>query len=1040
MITASIKAALKYRSLVLLGAVIIALLGWRAVQQTPVDAIPDLSDVQVIIKTEFPGQAPSIVEQQVTWPLSNIMLAVPGAETVRGYSFYGDSYVYVIFADDTDLYWARSRVLEYLNQAQGRLPAGVTPELGPDASGVGWIYQYALRDEQQQYHLGELTAIQDWFLKQQLQSIKGVAEVATVGGMVNTFQVVVEPKRLQQYGLTVAAVEQAIADHNNEVGGGIIEMAEAEYMVRGTGYIQSLDDLRQIPLPQRNERGATLTLADVAQVRRGPESRRGIADLNGEGEVVGGIVVMRDGGNAREVISAVEQKLAELEPGLPAGVTIETTYNRADLISRTIANLTTKLWQELAFVAIVVTVFLLHLRASLVALISIPLAVLASFILMRQLGISANMMSLGGIAIAIGTLVDAAIVMVENTHKHLHQYQVEHGQPARAAQHWQIVQRASIEVGPALFLSLLIITVSFLPVFTLEAQEGRLFEPLAYTKTFAMAAAALIAVTVIPVLLGYLVRGRMRSERQNPLNRMALAAYRPLLRFTLAWPKTVIAVIALLTASAIYPWQQLEQEFLPRIDEGDLLYMPTTLPGLSPAQAGKLLQQTDALIAAQPEVERVFGKAGRAQTATDPAPLTMFETTIQLKPKSQWREGITLDDVIAELDQRVQVPGLTNAWVQPIKTRIDMLATGLRTPLGIRVTGPNLTSIQALATEIEGTLRGLPGLRSVFAERPLQGRYIEIVPNLAKAARYGVEQAQLQQIIRYAIGGAEVSEAVLGIERYPINLRYPRQYRDHVSRLKSLPVVNRAGTWVTLADVADIRISSGPAQIRSENAQLSSWLYLDLADGVTAAAVIEAAQQRLTELDIPAQHALEWQGQYEQMERVKNKLQTVIPLTLAVILALLYLVFQSYRQALWVIATLPVALAGGLWLLWWLEFNLSVATAVGFIALAGVAVEFGVVMLLYLNNAWQAQSEQSLASLEAAIEEGALQRLRPKLMTVLTIVFGLLPIMLTTGTGSEVMQRIAAPMLGGMILAPLLSLLVLPAIFKLFWQRRLKDS
>ncbi|RUO78505.1 efflux RND transporter permease subunit [Pseudidiomarina taiwanensis] len=1040
MITASIKAALKYRSLVLLGAVIIALLGWRAVQQTPVDAIPDLSDVQVIIKTEFPGQAPNIVEQQVTWPLSNIMLAVPGAETVRGYSFYGDSYVYVIFADDTDLYWARSRVLEYLNQAQGRLPAGVTPELGPDASGVGWIYQYVLRDDSNQYHLGELTALQDWFLKQQLQSIKGVAEVATVGGMVNTFQVVVEPKRLQQYGLTLAEVEQAITDHNNEVGGGIIEMAEAEYMVRGTGYIQSLDDLRQIPLPQRNERGATLTLADVAQVRRGPESRRGIADLNGEGEVVGGIVVMRDGGNAREVISAVEQKLAELEPGLPAGVTIETTYNRADLISRTIANLTTKLWQELAFVAIVVIVFLLHLRASLVALISIPLAVLASFILMRQLGISANMMSLGGIAIAIGTLVDAAIVMVENTHKHLHQYQVEHGQPARAAQHWQIVQRASIEVGPALFLSLLIITVSFLPVFTLEAQEGRLFEPLAYTKTFAMAAAALIAVTVIPVLLGYLVRGRMRSERQNPLNRIALAAYRPLLRFTLVWPKTVIAVIALLTASAIYPWQQLEQEFLPRIDEGDLLYMPTTLPGLSPAQAGKLLQQTDALIAAQPEVERVFGKAGRAQTATDPAPLTMFETTIQLKPKSQWREGITLDDVIAELDQRVQVPGLTNAWVQPIKTRIDMLATGLRTPLGIRVTGPNLTSIQALATEIEGTLRGLPGLRSVFAERPLQGRYIEIVPNLAKAARYGVEQAQLQQIIRYAIGGAKVSEAVIGTERYPINLRYPRQYRDHISRLQSLPVVNRAGTWVTLADVADIRISSGPAQIRSENAQLSSWLYLDLADGVTAAAVIEAAQQRLAQLDIPAQHALEWQGQYEQMERVKNKLQSVIPLTLAVILALLYLVFQSYRQALWVIATLPVALAGGLWLLWWLEFNLSVATAVGFIALAGVAVEFGVVMLLYLNNAWQAQSEPSLASLEAAIEEGALQRLRPKLMTVLTIVFGLLPIMLTSGTGSEVMQRIAAPMLGGMILAPLLSLLVLPAIFKLFWQRRLKDS
>lgn len=1037
MLTPIIEGSIRNRVVVLIAAIIVAWLGWRAMVTTPLDAIPDLSDVQVIVKTSYPGQAPQLVEEQVTWPLANVMLAVPGATEVRGYSFFGDSYLYILFDDGTDIYWARSRVLEYLNQAQQRLPAGVTPTLGPDASGVGWIYQYVLTDPTGQHDLGALTSLQNWFLKQELQSVPGVAEVATVGGMIQAYQVVVEPARLNAYGLTLSQIRDAIQTANQEVGGGIVEMAEAEYMVRGTGYLQSLDDLRQLPLPVRSAAGSAITLEDVATIRRGPMSRRGMAELNGEGEVVGGIVVMRHGENALATIERVQAKLAVLQQGLPDGVTLTTVYDRSQLIERAVENLEQQLMKEMLWVAGVCVLFLLHLRSSLVAVITLPLAVLMSFLVMRWLGINANIMSLGGIAIAIGALVDAAIVMVENAHKHLERYEQQHQQRPQGEEHWRVIRAAASEVGPTLFLSLLIITLSFLPIFAFDQQEGRLFSPLAYTKTFAMAAAALLAVTLVPVLMGYCVRGRLVSEQRNPLTRMLITLYRPVLLVVLRWPKLTLVLALFAVVSAYYPWSKLGTELMPTMQEGDLLYMPSTLPGISPAAAVTLLQQTDRLIKQVPEVATVFGKVGRADTATDPAPLTMLETTIQFKPKSQWRPAMTMEKIIAELDAVVQVPGVTNAWVQPIKTRIDMLSTGLKTPLGIKIAGPELTEIQRIGSELEGLIKPLPGVQSVLAERPASSRYIEIRPRLEAAARYGIDQAAIHRMIQWAIGGGVIAETIEGTERYPITLRYPRAERDHLASLKTLPMLSHDGAWVTLEQVADIQVTEGPAMIRSENARPNGWVFVDVAEGVALGDVIHAAESVLADYVLPPKYSLEWSGQYESMQRVQGKLQQLVPATLAVIFLLLYLTFHSVKQALLILTLVPMALAGSLWLIWALGFHLSLAVVVGMIALAGVAAEFGVIMLLYLNQAWRDSPQMSIADLRQAVLEGAVQRVRPKAMTVMTIIAGLLPIMLTDGTGSEVMQRIAAPMIGGMIAAPLLSLFLIPAVFWLYHQRRL---
>jgi len=1039
MLAKLIEWSIRNRLLVLVAAMLAAWMGWRAMQQTPLDAIPDLSDVQVIVKTSYPGQAPEIVEQQVTWPLANIMLSVPAATQVRGFSFFGDSYLYIIFEDGTDPYWARSRVLEYLNQAGDALPESVTPALGPDASGVGWIFQYALVDRSEQNHLGELTSLQNWFLKQELQSVKGVAEVATVGGMVETYQVVIEPSQLRQHNLTLTQVKDLIQAANNEVGGSVVSMAEAEYMVRGKGYIQSLEDLQRLPLNVQSDSGYSLTLADVATIRKGPQSRRGIAELDGEGEVVGGIVVMRQGENALATIDRVKAKITELERGLPEGVELVTTYDRSQLINRAVDNLTDKLLEEMAFVALVTLLFLLHVRSALVALITLPLAVLMSFLVMRWMGINANIMSLGGIAIAIGALVDAAIVMVENTHKHLERYQHKHGQPPTGAAHWQLVTHAATEVGPALFLSLLIVTLSFVPVFALEAQEGRLFAPLAYTKTFAMAAAALLAVTLVPVLMGWFVRGKIISETRNPLTRAMIWLYRPVLNAVLNWPKSTLVIAALMALSAAYPLTKLGQEFMPPMQEGDLLYMPTTLPGISVETTTKLLQQTDKLIKQVPEVKRVFGKAGRADTATDPAPLTMLETTIQLHPQAEWRAGMTIEKIIAELDATVQVPGVTNAWVQPIKTRIDMLSTGLKTPLGLKISGPELDEIQRIGADLEQALGALPESKSVYAERAASGRYITITPKLTAAAQYGFSQADIHAHIQYAIGGANIAETIEGTERYPINLRYPRASRSHVETLKSLPMRSNTGAWVTLEQVAAIEVTRGPSMIRSENARPSGYVFIETAADVAINDYIAAAAPILDDLELPPRYAVSWSGQYEYMQRVEAKLFEVVPMILAVILVLLYFVFRSLKQGLLIMATLPLALAGSLWFVWLLGFNLSIAVIVGMIALAGVAAEFGVVMLLYLNHAWRDAQQRDRTGLRAAVMEGAVMRVRPKAMTVVTIIAGLLPIMLTDGTGSEVMQRIAAPMIGGMVVAPLLSLLVLPAVYWLWHQRRYPD-
>ncbi|WP_076924047.1 efflux RND transporter permease subunit [Pseudoalteromonas sp. EB27] len=1039
MITAIIRWSVSNRFFVLLLTLILLGGGLFAVKNTPVDALPDLSDVQVIIKTTYPGQAPQVVQDQVTFPLTTAMLSVPGAQTVRGFSFFGDSYVYVIFDEKTDLYWARSRVQEYLSQVASRLPDNATPELGPDATGVGWIYLYALVDKTNKHDISQLRSLQDWFLKFELQTVPGVSEVAAVGGMVKQYQVNVEPDKLRAYGIPLSLIQTAIQQGNQEMGASVVEMAEAEYMVTSTGYIKSVADLEAIPLGV-NANGTALQLRDVADIRVGPQMRRGIAELNGEGEVTGGIVIMRYGENAQKTIELVKEKLESLKKGLPEGVEIVPVYDRSNLINNAVDNLTSKLIEELIVVALVCVVFLFHVRSSLVAIITLPLGILTAFIIMYWQGINANIMSLGGIAIAIGAMTDGAIVMIENMHKHMEKT------PLTKENRWEVVAKSASEVGPALFFSLLIITVSFMPVFILEAQEGRMFAPLAYTKTYAMAASAGLAITLVPVLMGYFIRGKVISEQKNPVNRLLVAAYRPLLNWVLKFPKMTLVLAVVVSVIGFYPVNKIGSEFIPPLDEGDLMYMPTTYPGLSVGKAREILQQTDKLIATVPEVKTVFGKVGRAETATDPAPLTMIETFIQLKPKDEWREGMTLEKLKKELDGLVKFPGLTNAWVMPIKTRIDMLATGIKTPVGIKVAGPKLSEIQKIGQQIEVLLKDVQGTASVYSERVAGGRYIKVDINREKAARYSLNISDVQQVVSTAIGGTNVTQTVEGQERYPVNLRYPQAYRDSPEELMLLPIVTPTGQRIALGDVADVFIEDGPPGIKSENARLNGWSFIDI-DGVDIGTYVEHAQQVLNkDLILPAGYSITWAGQYEYMQRAKDKLTYVLPLTLAIIIVLLYLNFRSFAEVTIIMATLPLAMIGGVWLMYLEGFNFSVAVGVGFIALAGVAVEIGVIMLVYLNQAYQEkclEAEQagkplSLVQLQQAIIEGAGLRVRPVMMTVATIIIGLLPVLYGTGTGSEVMSRIAAPMVGGMGIAIVLTLLVIPAVYLLWRKQGLK--
>ncbi|KTD98424.1 efflux RND transporter permease subunit [Pseudoalteromonas sp. H71] len=1036
MIAAVIRWSVYNRLFILLLTLILVGGGVFAVKNTAVDALPDLSDVQVIVKTSYPGQAPQVVQDQVTFVLTTAMLSVPGAKTVRGFSFFGDSYVYIIFDDSTDLYWARSRVQEYLTQAANRLPEGATPELGPDASGVGWIYLYALVDKTNKHDISQLRSLQDWFLKFELQTVPGVSEVASVGGMVKQYQVNVDPNKLRAYGIPLSLIQTAIEQGNQETGASVIEMAEAEYMVTSTGYIKSVADLEAIPLGT-NANGTALQLRDVANIRLGPQMRRGVSDLNGEGEATGGIVVMRYGENAQKTIELVKAKLESLKKGLPEGVEIISVYDRSNLINNAINNLTSKLVEELVVVALVCVVFLFHVRSSLVAIITLPLGILTAFIVMYWQGINANIMSLGGIAIAIGAMTDGAIVMIENMHKHMEKT------PLTDQNRWQVVIKATSEVGPALFFSLLIITVSFLPVFILEAQEGRMFSPLAYTKTYAMAASAGVAITLVPVLMGYFIRGKVIPENKNPVNRLLVAAYRPLLSWVLNYPKTTLIFALVMTLVGFYPLNKIGSEFIPPLDEGDLMYMPTTYPSISIAKAREVLQQTDKLIATVPEVKTVFGKVGRAETATDPAPLTMIETFIQLKPKDEWREGMTLEKLKAELDALVTFPGLTNAWVMPIKTRIDMLATGIKTPVGIKVAGPQLSEIQKIGEQIETLLADIKGTVSVYSERVAGGRYVKIDINREKAARYNLNISNIQQVIATAVGGKNVTQTIEGQARYSVNLRYPQVFRDSPEALMLLPIVTPQGQHILLGDVADVFVENGPSGIKSENARLNGWVYIDI-DGVDIGRYVESARAVLNErLILPSGYSISWAGQYEYMQRAKEKLTYVVPLTLAIIVVLLYLNFKSFAEVTIIMCTLPLAMIGGVWLMYLEGFNFSVAVGVGFIALAGVAVEIGVIMLVYLNQAYQnmcltakrADKALSLAQLQQAIIEGAGLRVRPVMMTVATIVIGLLPVLYGTGTGSEVMSRIAAPMVGGMASAIVLTLLVIPAVY-LLWRKK----
>ncbi|MEO5688481.1 MAG: efflux RND transporter permease subunit [Burkholderiaceae bacterium] len=1043
MIATLIRWSITNRFLVLLGTLLIAAWGVYSVAQTPLDALPDLSDVQVIIRTSYPGQAPRIVENQVTYPLTTTMLSVPGAKTVRGYSFFGDSFVYVLFEDGTDLYWARSRVLEYLNQVQSRLPATAKATLGPDATGVGWIYEYSLVDHGGTQDASQLRALQDWFLKYELKTVPNVAEVASVGGMVRQYQVVLDPDKLAAYSIPLTRVTDAIQKANQEAGGSVLELGEAEYMVRASGYLKSLDDFRAIPL-KTTDAGVSVRLGDVARIQMGPEMRRGIGELDGQGEAVGGVIVMRSSKNALETITAVKEKLKTLQTSLPNGVEIVPVYDRSSLIERAVDNLTHKLGEEFLVVAVVCLLFLFHLRSAFVAIISLPLGILAAFIVMHYQGVNANIMSLGGIAIAIGAMVDAAVVMIENAHKHLEHWSHAHpDEVLEGAARWQVIGDSAAEVGPALFFSLLIITLSFIPVFTLEAQEGRLFKPLAFTKTYAMAAAAGLSVTLIPVLMGYLIRGRIPDESSNPLSRLLIAVYRPLLNIVLRAPKLTLAVAAVFVALSLWPLQHIGGEFMPKLDEGDLLFMPSALPGLSAGKAAELLQQTDRLIKTVPEVASVFGKAGRAETATDPAPLEMFETTIQFKPRDQWRAGMTTDKLVDELDRIVRVPGLSNIWVPPIRNRIDMLATGIKSPVGVKVAGADLATIDRLTGEIERALKDVPGVSSALAERLTGGRYVDVNIKRDEAARYGMNISDVQAVISSAVGGENVGETVEGLQRFPINVRYPREIRDSLEKLRSLPVVSERGQRLVLSDVADIRITDGPPMLRSENARLSGWVYVDIRGRDLRSAVQDMQRVVGEKVRVPPGYSISWSGQFEFLERATAKLKVVVPFTLLIIFVLLYLTFSAFDEALLIMAALPFALVGGIWLLYLLSYNLSVAGAVGFIALAGVSAEFGVIMLLYLKTAWNQRLEQGKTSTEDlldAIREGAVLRVRPKAMTVAVILAGLLPIMWGTGTGSEVMQRIAAPMVGGMITAPLLSMFVIPAAYLLMRQPREKKA
>lgn len=1038
MIEAIIHWSVKNRLFILLGTVILIGVGVYAVKNTPVDAIPDLSDVQVIIKTSYPGQAPQVVQDQVTYPLTAAMLSVPGAVTVRGYSFFGDSFVYVIFDDDTDLYWARSRVLEYLSQIAPTLPETAKPQLGPDATGVGWIYLYALVDRSGKHDISQLRGIQDWFLKYELQSVPGVSEVASVGGMVRQYQVKISPEKLRAFGIPLSHIQTAIQRGNQEVGASVIEMAEAEYMVRATGYIQSEADLGNIPLGL-NKNGTPLLLKDVADIGVGPQMRRGIAELNGEGETVGGVVVMRFGENARQTIQGVKAKLESLKAGLPDGVEIIPVYDRSALIERAVKNLWEKLAEELFLVALVCMAFLLHVRSSLVAVVTLPIAILAAFIVMYFQGLNANIMSLGGIAIAMGAMIDGAIVLIENMHKHMERT------PLTDKNRWQVVTQSASEVGPALFFSLLIITVSFIPVFTLEAQEGRMFSPLAFTKTYAMAAAAILAVTLVPVLMGYFIRGKIKPENSNPVNRFLISIYRPVLQKILKFPKLTLAVAAIVTLSTLLPANQIGSEFMPALDEGDLMYMPTTYPGISIGKARELLQQTDKLIRTIPEVENVFGKIGRAETVTDPAPLTMIETFIQLKPRDEWRDGVTTDSLIRELDGLVKFPGVTNAWVMPIKTRIDMLATGIKTPVGIKIAGPELSEIQTLGKQLETLLQQVPGTASVYSERVTGGRYIKVDIQRDSAARYGLNIADIQQVIATAVGGMNVSQTIEGLERYPINIRYPQDYRDSPEQLSLLPIVTPGGQRISLGDVARVYIEDGPPGIKSENARLNGWVFIDLDNVDVGTYVSEAKALVEKDLQLAPGYSISWAGQYQYMERASEKLTYVVPLTLAIIVVLLFMNFRSFIEVSIIIATLPLALVGSVWLMYLHGFNFSVAVGVGFIALAGVAAETGVIMLQYLKQAHRElidrhrhstqQQSPDDESLRLAIQEGAIQRVRPVMMTATSTIVGLIPVMYGSGTGSEITSRIAAPMVGGMISAVILTLLVLPAVFYL-WRRQ----
>jgi len=1020
------------RALVILIAVLLGIWGVQSARTIPLDAVPDLSDVQVIIKTSFPGQAPQIIEDQVTYPLASAMLSVPGATNVRGYSFFGDSYVYVIFEDGTDQYWARSRVLEYINQVRDQLPPGANAQLGPDASGVGWIYQYVLADRTGKHDLAQLRSLQDWFLKYELQTVPGVSEVATVGGMVKQYQIVLDTNRIRASELSLPVIKKMIIDSNQEVSGSVIEMGEAEYMIRGKGYIKTIEDLGRIPYLHRKEAGAALLLQDFADIRMGPQMRRGIADLNGEGEVTGGIVVMRAGENALLTIKEVKQRLEELKKGLPEGVEIIETYDRSTLINNAVDTLSNRLLEEFLLVAIVCAVFLFHFRSSLVIVLSLPIGILVAFAIMKMQGINANIMSLGGIAIAIGAMVDAAIVMIENVHKQL---ELKPEGISRS----EVMKQAMLDVGPPLFFSLLIITLSFLPVFTLEAQEGRLFAPLAYTKTFAMAAAAGLSITLVPALIMYLVKGDIRSENDSALNRGLIKAYLPLISSVLNRPGKTLFFTLLLVLSAWWPLSQSGSEFMPELDEGDLLYMPTTLPGISVGKARQLLQQTDRLIKTVPEVKTVFGKVGRAETATDPAPLTMIETTIQLQPRDQWRDGVGIKDIIAELEAKVQFPGVTNAWLMPISARIDMLATGIKTPIGIKIAGTDLNVIQTIGEQVEQLIRQLPETASVFSERVGGARYIDIDIDRDQAAHYGMSVSDVHEVIDLAVGGKTLTYTVEGRERYPINLRYPRHVRDSIDALNDLPVFISTGEQIRLQEVAKVTIKDGPALIKTEDARLNGWVYIDI-KGSDMGSYVQHAQKVIAEqITLPAGYSISWAGQYQYLIRAVDRLQFIVPLTLIMIFVLLYLNFRNMTEALMVMGALPLALVGGVWLLYILDYNLSVAVGVGFIALAGVAAEFGVVMLVYLNQAVKKHRPATAEALRECVIEGAVLRVRPKAMTVAVIFAGLLPIMIGVGTGSELMQRIAAPMIGGMITAPLVSMLVIPVLFYLWKLKHLDD-